>query len=60
LAQKLTNDVDIKEHHRRKRYKLSIKAIAEMPHLDEPTDEQKEWVLRKLNGPTDCWKRWYD
>ena len=54
------NGDDIKEYHRKKRYGLSIKSIGEIPHLYEPTDAQKEWVLRRLKRTADSWKRWYE
>jgi len=41
-------DEEIKEYHRKKRYELSLKSIGTIPQIDEPTDEQKEWALRKL------------
>jgi hypothetical protein len=39
---------EIKEYHRKKLYELSLKSLGVIPSLDEPTDEQKEWALRKL------------
>ena len=41
-------DDEIKEYHRKKRYESSLKSIGVIPSIDEPTDEQKDWVLRKL------------
>jgi hypothetical protein len=41
-------DEEIKEYHRKKRYELSLKSVGVIPSMDEPTDEQKEWALRKL------------
>ena len=41
-------DEEIKEYHRKKRYELSLKSIGIIPQIDEPTEEQKEWALRKL------------
>jgi hypothetical protein len=38
-----------KEHHIRKLQKLSLKLLPETPLLDEPTYEQKVWVLSKLS-----------
>jgi hypothetical protein len=43
----LTDD-EIKEYHRKKRYELSLKSLGAIRNIEEPTDEQKEWVLRKL------------
>lgn len=56
MVQKLTKDDDIKDYHRKRCYKLSIRSIEEVPYLLEPTDEQKEWALRKLKARADTWK----
>jgi hypothetical protein len=42
---------EIREHHLDKIYRLSIKLIGQIPHLDKPSDEQKEWVLFRLLHP---------
>jgi hypothetical protein len=42
---------EAKEYHLKKLYELSLKSLGEIPQLEEPTDEQKEWVLRKLKAP---------
>ena len=47
---------EIKEYHRKKLYELSLKSIGEIPQLDEPTDEQKEWVLIKLKASAKSWE----
>jgi hypothetical protein len=44
-----TIEDEIKEYHRKKLYELSLKSIGEIPQLDVPTDEQKEWVLFRLS-----------
>ena len=41
-------DEEIKEYHRKKLYELSLKSVGVVPNIDKPTEEQKEWVLRKL------------
>jgi len=38
----------MKEYHLKKLYELSLKSIGEIPLLEEPTYEQKSWVLGKL------------
>ena len=47
---------ETKEYHLKKLYELSLQLIREIPHLDEPTYEQKEWVLRKLKSPANTWR----
>jgi hypothetical protein len=42
---------ETKDYHRKKLYDLSIKSLGEIPQLDEPIDEQKEWVLFRLFHP---------
>jgi len=42
---------EAKEYHLKKLYELSLKSLGEIPQLEEPTDEQKEWVLGKLKAP---------
>jgi hypothetical protein len=39
---------ELKEYHRKKLYELSLKSVGVIPNIDEPTEEQKEWALRKL------------
>jgi hypothetical protein len=42
------NEEEIKQYHREKLFELSKKSIDEIPQLDEPTDEQKEWIIRTM------------
>jgi len=35
---------------------LSEKSLGEIPQLEEPTEEQKHWALRKLKRPTKYWE----
>lgn len=49
-------DDEIKQYHRKKLYELSLKSLGEIPQLDEPTDEQKEWVIRKMEAPSSSWR----
>jgi hypothetical protein len=42
---------ETKDYHRKKLYDLSLKSLGELAQLDEPTDEQKEWVLFRLFHP---------
>ncbi|CAN5517560.1 hypothetical protein BH18THE1_BH18THE1_03430 [soil metagenome] len=42
------NNEQIKEENRKKLLKLSENSIGVIPQLEEPTEEQKDWVLRNL------------
>jgi len=53
------SDKETKEYHLKKLYDLSIKSIGEIPHLEEPNVEQKQWILRKMHGSTRSWERWF-
>lgn len=44
----IQTEEETKEYHRKRRYELSLKSLGQIPQLDEPTDEQKEWVLGQL------------
>jgi hypothetical protein len=41
-----------KQEHLKRLQELSEKSLGEIPQLDEPTEEQKRWALRKLKRPT--------
>jgi len=45
---KVMTEQETKEYHLKKLYELSIKSIGEKPQLNEPTDEEIEWVLFRL------------
>lgn len=45
---------ETKEYHLRKLYELSKKSIGKIPQYEEPTYEQKIWVLSKLSH-SDLW-----
>ena len=51
----MTTEIKIKhdssEYSLKRLLDLSIKSIGEVPHLVEPTDEEKEWVLFRLSHP---------
>jgi hypothetical protein len=40
---------ETKAYHRKKLWDLSLKSLGQKPQLEEPTDEQKEWVLFRLS-----------
>jgi hypothetical protein len=48
---------ETRQYHLRKLFDLSLKSLGQILQLDEPTYEQKEWVLRRLKdnkGWTRC------
>lgn len=51
MSQKIKIDEEIKEYHRKRCYELSVKSLGVIPILDEPTWEQKQWVIFRLNHP---------
>jgi hypothetical protein len=42
-------DDEIREYHLNKLKYLSEKSLGEIPQLDEPTEEQKEWIRFRLS-----------
>ena len=42
-------DEEITAYHRKRLYELSLKSIGEIPQLEEPDYEQKQWVLFRLS-----------
>jgi hypothetical protein len=49
-------DNETKERHLKRLFELSKKSIREIPQLDEPTNEQKKWVIRKMKAPSSSWR----
>jgi hypothetical protein len=56
---KLMTRQETKEYHLKRLSALSIISLGEIPQLEEPTDEQKEWVLHRLKQPVEYWQRWF-
>lgn len=48
MTQLITKDDEIREQHRKRLYELSLKSIGEIPQLEEPSYEQKEWFVHKM------------
>jgi hypothetical protein len=42
------NEQQIKEYHRKRLLELSIKKLGEIPILEEPNFEEKEFMKRKI------------
>ena len=56
---KKMTDEEIKDYHRQRLYELSLKTVGAVPWLDEPTQEQQQWINRTMRGPTRSWLRWF-
>jgi hypothetical protein len=48
MTQLITNDDEIKELHRNRLLELCLKSIGEIPQLDEPNQEQSDWLKRRM------------
>jgi hypothetical protein len=48
-----------KQYHLKRLQKLSEDSLGVISQLDEPTNEQKEWVLHRLKQPAKYWQRWF-
>lgn len=46
-AKELT-DEEIREYHRKRIFELSLKTVGAVPWLEEPTEDQKQWVNRRM------------
>jgi hypothetical protein len=42
--------------HLKRLYELSLKTAGQKPQLEEPTDEQKEWMIRRMKDPESSWR----
>lgn len=47
---------ETKEYHLKILYELSLKSLGQIPQLEEPTVEQKVWVLFRLSH-NDTWPK---
>jgi hypothetical protein len=43
-------DDAIREQHLKRLFYLSHKSVGQDPQLEEPTQEQKQWIERKMRG----------
>jgi len=44
--------------HLRKLLELSEKSFRKTPQLEEPNEEQKQWVIRRMKGSSRSWVVW--
>ena len=56
IRTKRTNPEKIKEYHRKRLEQLSLKSIGEIPHLEEPNEEQKQWLNRRMKDSPTSWE----
>ena len=47
-----------KEYHLKRLKELSEKSLGEIPQLDELTEEQKQWVNRRMKDSATSWEIW--
>jgi hypothetical protein len=47
---------ETKQYHLKKLNDLSLKSIGEIPQLEEPTYEQKVWLLHRLKQSEESWR----
>jgi hypothetical protein len=48
---------ETKEYHLQKLYLMSLNSIGQIPQLQEPNYEQKQYVLHRLKSPRNFWRR---
>ena len=53
---KQMTDEETKEYHLKKLYELSKKSLGQIPQLEDPNEEQKQWVKRKMKAPSWTWR----
>jgi hypothetical protein len=51
-------DKEIREYHRKRLLELSLKSLGQIPWLEEPPDEQKEWFIHRMRGSKRTWEVW--
>ena len=49
-------DEQIKACHRKRLLELSLKTIGEIPQLEDPNQEQTEWLERRMRGSARNWE----
>ena len=50
---------EIKEYHLKRLEQLALNHIGDIPQLDEPTEQQLEWVKHRMKGSARSWERWF-
>ena len=60
MTQLITLEDEIRQYHRERLYELSIKSPGQIPQLEQPTYEQKQWIVRRLKRFHSSWKSWFE
>jgi hypothetical protein len=47
-----------KEYHLKRLLELSLKTVGAVPWLDEPSYEQKAWLIHRMRGSRRTWEVW--
>lgn len=58
IRTKHTNTEKIKKYDRKRLEQLSLKSLREIPQLEELTEEQKQWVNRRMKDSATSWETW--
>ena len=48
----------IKQQHLKRLEELSLKTAGQTPQLEEPNEEQLQWVKNKMKGSARSWQTW--
>jgi hypothetical protein len=56
--EQVKTDEQIKQEHLKHLEQLALSHIGDIPQLGEPTDEQKEWIKRRMKGSAKSWEVW--
>jgi hypothetical protein len=55
---KQLTDEETREYHRKRIFELSLKTVGAVPWLDEPSYEQKAWLIHRMRGSRRSWEVW--
>ena len=58
IRTKHTDSEKIRKYDRKRLDQLSLKSIGEIPQLDNLTEEQKQWVNRRMKDSPTSWETW--
>jgi hypothetical protein len=47
-----------KEYHLKRLLELSLKTVGAVPWLDEPSYEQKAWLIHRMRSSRRTWEVW--
>ena len=49
-------DEETRQYHRKRLLELSLKSLGEIPQLEDPNQEQTEWLERRMRGSARNWE----